>query len=688
MIKRIFLIVWLFIVWQPAFSQLSPEQNRRIDSLKYIISTAKHDTSIINAWESWDNIIYVSDPEMDLELNKKIDSLTRKNLKKPLSQKEKYFFLNTRGNALNVLGIIYQDQGDFAKAIDYYTSSLKIREEIGDKQGISASLNNIGIIYYDQGDYIKGLDFYSRSLQIDEEIGDSMGIANSVANIGIIYKKQGDYSRALEFFNRSLKIREEIGHYQGIANSLNNIGSIYDAQNEFVKAVNYYSQSLTIKEGIGDNQGIANSLNNIGNIYYELGDFTEAINYGERSLSVAREIGAALEIRKAAESLWESHKRLKNYQKALEMYELSVKTRDSLESETNQKEIIRQEFKYDYEKKEALANALHSAEMKQQESETIAEKKQQNTIIIAVSVGLVLVVLFLIFVFNRLRITRKQKNEIGEQKEIIEESHKEITDSIKYAKRLQDAILPSLEEVNKHLPKSFILFKPKDVVSGDFYWFEQMNGSSYIAAADCTGHGVPGAMVSVVCSNALHRSVKEFGIKEPAKILDKTRELVIQTFAKSGDDIMDGMDIALCVINNDKVIFSGANNPLWIVRKTVLLSESQKQERSIFIKNGISLIEHKSNKQPIGLYHKMKEFIQEEIQLHPGDSLYFFTDGFADQFGGKKGKKFMYKPFKKFLMDLHAQPMIEQKQLINEIFENWRGELEQIDDVCVIGVKI
>ena len=283
---------------------------------------------------------------------------------------------------------------------------------------------------------------------------------------------------------------------------------------------------------------------------------------------------------------------------------------------------------------------------------------------------------------------REQKEQVVQQKEIIEETHREITDSINYAKRLQDAILPALSEVNNYLKKNFILFKPKDVVSGDFYWFEQIGDWSYIAAADCTGHGVPGAMVSVVCSNALNRSVNEFNITEPSKILDKTRELVIETFAKSGEEVKDGMDIALCAFNGTKVIFAGANNPLWIVRETKLLTEEQKETKSTVIEDDLALIEYKANKQPVGLYAGMKPFEQKEIQLFKNDHLYFFTDGFADQFGGEKGKKFKYKPFKKLLMSLKSKSMTEQQQIIEETFNNWKADLEQIDDVCIIGVSI
>jgi len=275
-----------------------------------------------------------------------------------------------------------------------------------------------------------------------------------------------------------------------------------------------------------------------------------------------------------------------------------------------------------------------------------------------------------------------------EAKNLLEETHKEITDSINYAKRLQDAILPSFLDINQHIKSNFILFQPKDVVSGDFYWFENKNNISLIASADCTGHGVPGAMVSVVCSNALHRSVNEFGIIEPSKILDKTRELVIETFAKSGEDVKDGMDIALCALSDNKVVFSGANNPLWIVRNINELTSGQIEHRSTCIIEELALIEFKANKQPIGLYEGMKPFTQTEINLLKGDTLYFFTDGFADQFGGEKGKKFKYKPFKRLLIEISTKPMEEQKEIIKNTFNNWKGNIEQVDDVCIIGIKI
>jgi serine phosphatase RsbU (regulator of sigma subunit) len=265
----------------------------------------------------------------------------------------------------------------------------------------------------------------------------------------------------------------------------------------------------------------------------------------------------------------------------------------------------------------------------------------------------------------------KQKDLIELQKDIVEEKNKEITDSINYAKRIQSAILPPLKLVKEHLPDSFILYKPKDIVASDFYWMEQKGDSILFAACDCTGHGVPGALVSVICNNGLNRSVREHDLIEPGKILDKTREIVIQEFEKSEEEVKDGMDIALCSLTGNLLKYAGANNPLWIIRKDA---------------DEVKVI--KANKEPIGKYYDMNPYQTHSIQLNKGDTIYIFSDGFVDQFGGDKKKKFKPKAFRELLLRLKGLPMEEQKKIIDSVFEEWKGDLEQIDDVCVIGVKI
>jgi len=241
--------------------------------------------------------------------------------------------------------------------------------------------------------------------------------------------------------------------------------------------------------------------------------------------------------------------------------------------------------------------------------------------------------------------------------------------SIAYAKRIQTAILPPVKLIEEKLPDSFVLYQPKDVVAGDFYWMQEQGGKIHFAVADCTGHGVPGAMVSVVCNNALNRSVKEFGQTKPGDILDKTREIVIQEFEKSEEDVKDGMDIALCSLSGQKLEYAGAHNPLWIIR------------------NG-ELLETKADKQPIGKFDLMSAYTTHAIDVEKGDLVYLLTDGFPDQFGGPKGKKYKYKQLKNLLLEIKDLSMSEQKERIQKSLTNWMGDLEQVDDVCIMGVKI
>lgn len=373
--------------------------------------------------------------------------------------------------------------------------------------------------------------------------------------------------------------------------------------------------------------------------------------------------------------------------------------RDSIESEENKNELIRQEFKYEYEK-QAASDSIKSIEEKriqeamiEKKNAEIESKEKEKMMLYG---GLGLIALFSLFIFNRFRVTRKQNKIIEQQKidvekqklfadeqrdkaelqqHLVEEKNKEIMDSIHYAKRIQSAILPLEENVNDHLGENFILYKPKDVVAGDFYWLEQKDDSVLFAACDCTGHGVPGAMVSVVCVTGLNRSVREHGLVDPGLILDRTREIVIQEFEKSEEGVKDGMDVALCSLKKqeDQFIldYAGAFNPLWIIRK-------EKDE----------VEEIRPDKQPVGKYIDSKPFTTKRIQLQKGDSIYVFSDGYADQFGGEKGKKFKTANFKKLLLEIKDFPMSKQKEMLDQNFENWRGEIDQIDDVCVIGVRL
>tara|TARA_B110001452_G_scaffold260947_1_gene259065 strand:- start:58 stop:1623 length:1566 start_codon:yes stop_codon:yes gene_type:complete len=297
------------------------------------------------------------------------------------------------------------------------------------------------------------------------------------------------------------------------------------------------------------------------------------------------------------------------------------------------------------------------------------QKKIQNL----TNLILLLVLFFLAFSIYTFIKVRNSRNLISSQKYDLEIKNKEIEDSISYAKRIQTAILPSSKIVRQYLKDSFIYYLPKDIVAGDFYWMETVGKKTLFAAADCTGHGVPGAMVSVICNSCLNKSVLEFKLTDPGEILDKTRELVLKEFEKSEEEISDGMDIAICSLEEKKenyeLKFAGANNPLWLIRGGVIT-------------------DIKGNRQPIGKSDKKENFKTEIFQLSKGDSFYIFSDGYVDQFGGEKGKKYKSAPFKKYLLSINNETMDKQKELIAQNFKNWMGDYEQIDDVCVIGVKV
>jgi len=554
---------------------------------------------------------------------------------------------------------------------------------------MATSLNNIGNVYSDQGENTKALDYYNKSIKIREELKDEQGLAMCYNNISNIYNLLGDFEKALDYSFKSLAIREKVGNKKGASISLNNIGSIYSEHGEFSKAQEFYLRSMKLKEEIGDTAGMAVCYLNIGITYNKQKQLDKGIEYTQKALLLSKKLGTITTSTNASRALFESYKELGKYREALEMHELTIKLRDSIISEENKTELMRTEMQYNYEKQKALD------EKEQEKIIAIAteQEKKQKVISYSIALGLVLVLLFAVFVVNRLRITRSQKVIIEHQKHIVEEKQKEILDSINYAKRLQEAILPPSQFVKQHLSESFILYKPKDIVAGDFYWMEVVSGEAgerrtekksqnsqpdseliLIAAADCTGHGVPGAMVSVVCSNALNRTTLEFGITEPGNILDKARELVLETFSRSDKDVKDGMDISLCSIMKSKeeefeIHWAGANNALYYI------SAGEIHEVS-------------PDKQAIGKTEKPFPFKTNTLNLKKGDTLFLFTDGFADQFGGEKGKKFKSKQLKDVLLKNSSLPIEEQKAKLETVFEKWKGNLEQIDDVCVIGVRL
>jgi serine phosphatase RsbU (regulator of sigma subunit) len=358
--------------------------------------------------------------------------------------------------------------------------------------------------------------------------------------------------------------------------------------------------------------------------------------------------------------------------------------RDSINNIETQKATIKQQTKYQYDKEKALSEEKHSSILKVQQEKTVAESKRQNVIIASIGVILLLMALFFFILLNRFRITNKQKNLIQEkeletrnQKFVIEEKHKEITDSINYAERIQRSFLATKTILDEHLKDYFVFFKPKDVVSGDFYWGTKLsNGNFTLCTADSTGHGVPGAIMSLLNITSLEKAVETYD--EPKEILNATRKIIIERLKKDGskEGGKDGMDCSLIVFDKakNKITYAAANNPIWIIRKN---------------EEGLAeLVEAKPDKMPVGKHERDTiPFLQNEIELLKGDVIYTLSDGMPDQFGGPKGKKYKYSKLKEFLIAISDLPMSEQHEKIKSEFENWKGELEQVDDVTLIGIK-
>ena len=622
-------------------------------------------------------------------------------------------------NINNDLGVVYYYAGDYEQAKIYFEKSGIQRIEIGDSIGAGQSFNNTGIMCDISGNPTGALKLYIRALTIYESAKDTALQIGTMTNIGLIYFGQKNYVDALKIYEKqqflakkinnkkllgvalssagtaldmlnkldearksyykALELFVEINDKPMIAQCYTNLSTNYDLTNEDDKSLDYALKSIQIKKEIGSMGKIAVSQISAAKIYFKKGNYSLAKKYYNEALTNATNTNYVEYIIKSHQGLYKTFEKLGDFKSAFHHQNNYILLNDSVTNKDNAEMISEMEKKFQSEKKEkeiALLNKTN--EIKDMELAKAGEESKRKSIQLygAIAIGFVLLIFVGVVVRNN-RLRKKanlllaQKNaEILHQKNIVEEKNKEISDSITYAKRIQEAILPSRFSLTEHLKNGFVFYKPKDIVSGDFYWLEKHKESIYFAAADCTGHGVPGAMVSVVCANALSKALLEENQTETGKLLDRTRELVVERFTKNDENVKDGMDISLCRISNNQLQWSGANNPLWIIRK-----------------NGKEVEEIKANKQPIGKSEGYSPFTSHEVELNTGDTIYIFTDGFADQFGGEKGKKFMYKQLKELLLSNVHLEMNEQREKLNQAFITWQGSQDQVDDVCVIGVR-
>ncbi len=619
------------------------------------------------------------------------------------------------------LGHSYGELGEIDNAIISMNKCTAINESLGDKKKISNSLNNLGILYESLGKIKEALEVNEKCLKICESIKDNEGVARVLLNLGVIYAYQGQNDVALEYSNKSLKIHLELADKKGIAFCVNNIASIYYNLKKFDKSLAYYQRSLKLSEDIGDKSGILLALNNICSSYVDMGEYETANKYLEKIYLLAKEIGSKTALNQyyssksnnlLAENKLEdaleysllnlklsnelgdlesarlTYNKLKNiyqikgnYKKSYEMFQSYISLNDSIHNEENRDAALKTHIKNEFEKK-LLADSINLSDTKKlaasRLSESIAKLKQQKTQRFALIGGLIILLAFSIVIFNRFKTSQKQKHIIEIQKQIVDASQKKTIDSINYAKKIQNSILPSHEELSSFFPHHFIFFKPKDIVSGDFYWFHHHNNLSFFAVADCTGHGVPGAFMTMIAHSSLIEVVVEQKLTAPDKILSSLHHLIFKNLQQQrGDEYsQDGMDISLAIIDheNNLLHFSGAYNHGYLIddKEIRTLKSTQK---SI---GGLSILAE---------IEPERSFTSESFQINKNTLLILSTDGIFDQLN-KADEKFGNTRFKEMVLKLNSNQPSDNLKIVELTFNTWIEQQAQLDDVLLMGIKI
>lgn len=589
--------------------------------------------------------------------------------KKSLSIRKELFLMSDVGQTYSSIGYCYEDMGNFPEAKKNYLASLKIREQLKDKLGVAKCNSNIGTVYYQNQNLTEALKYLLPALKVFEEIGEKRLIAAASHNIGTIYMYQNK-PEAMAFLKNALKINEELGNRFWKTSNLGSMSELYRRQGNLKESEKCLTTALTILEESGQKEGMINIYNLLSKLNMSQKKYAEARVNLNKGLTLAIRSNSITRRQICYANLAELEQEVGDHKKALEYYKLSVILRDSVFSKENIKKMTQQQMQYDFDKKETLAKEAQERKDIIIQNEIQSQKNLRNAFIC----GFILVLLAAsLFFFQRNKIN-KEKKRSDQLLHLVEEKHKEITDSINYAERIQRSFIATEEILAANLKDHFVFFKPKAIVSGDFYWAGKLsNGNFVLATADSTGHGVPGAIMSLLNITSLESAIKD-GFTAPSEILNDTRKTIIERLKKDGsaEGGKDGMDGSLISFDfkNNKLTYSAANNPVWVVR--------EKQ-----------IIELEPDKMPIGKHDKDHvSFTQHEFTLQKNDVVYALTDGMPDQFGGPKGKKFMYKKLKELLILISNEPMAIQNQKLDVALNDWKGNKEQVDDICIVGVKV
>ncbi len=607
---------------------------------------------------------------------------------------------------LKEIGDTYRNEGVYGSALQYYLYLLKIKEEQGDVRGIVNVMNDIGIVFREQKNYKESLRYFVDALNLlrknsslIEELGETY------SNIGTAYFYMNNYDSASHYFDVAYKMKAKQGDLHEIAKAINNLGLIQRAKGNYAEAIKRFSEALNLLANIHSDDFLTTNiiLDNIGNTYLKAGDLKKALEYHQEALYVAKNAHIKERMIASYQSLVETYKAMNDYKNAYEYEHLYNLAKDTLYNIQMAKQIAEMQTRYDSEQKQKSIEILS----KENEINSL-ELERRNQFLLFLGVGLVLAAVLGFVLYHRYRFANKankllkaQKEELWErkmeiisQRDALEEQSKELSlalqeldkknhavvSSLNYAYRIQSAILPQKSELEAVLSECLLFFQPRSVVSGDFYWLGKVpkpNGGHKIifTAVDGTGHGVPGAFMSLVGSSLLKEIVHTRQITSPEQILIELDEGVKETLKQHDTHNQDGMDLALCVIDYEEntLEYAGAKNPL------VMILDN---ELHVF----------KGDKYGIGGIDKArrhKDFHKHLIDLQKGATFYIFSDGFQDQFGGSEGRKYGLKQLKDFLFSIHHLPFAEQEKKLAEELANWQGTKEhQTDDVLVIGFRV
>ena len=568
-------------------------------------------------------------------------------------------YLSKKGTAYNHIGQITLRKGKYDVAMEFFPKALTIRIQLNDREGQASSYRNIGTAYQKAGHYEQAQEQYEQSMSLYASLNNELGKADVLNNLGGLWLEQNKPGQALEYYLESEKIYSATGSDEQLWNVFNNIGWTYLLMNETEQAYEYYLKMLQLSRSLSSPSFLAETYCTVGTFFDDRQQPDSAVHYYGKAIEIAYSS-------KLYEVLYDA------LEKRSRLYADEGRYREAYN------DLIAHAYAYDEvnnrENIRAFTEKAGQYKFDMLQQQQLYENHIQRIFIIALSVAALLVGAVLV-VLHRSFVQKKKANALlAGQNDLLEHQKEEITDSIRYASLIQKATLPAKDYTDSVLPEHFIYYKPRDIVSGDFYWIDRTGDHIIVAAADCTGHGVPGAIVSMLGLSALKKIAGRMKTPKADEILNELRGEIIHLLnpVGSADRRQDGMDIALVVIHtqNREMEYAGAYNPLYVIRDG-------------------QLIEKKANKMPIGLYVKKEEsFTAHMLDYQSGDAIYLFSDGYADQFGGTDGAKFKTKNFKELLVNINGHSMEEQMHILEKTHVEWKGKYPQIDDILVIGIKL